>query len=183
MSLRQDYLRLASYRERRSLFFLLDLLLFDNGFQAVVLYRLASWLKRLGIPLLAPAVARTNLFLTGVDINPRASFGPGLVISHGVGLVVGSDVKVGRNMLLHHQVTLGAPTVGRIASCPQIGDDVVLGAGAKLFGGIEIGSGSFIGAGVVLTESVPAGSKVTLRDAVVVEARGGSEGPTEVPKD
>ena len=145
MSLRQDYLRLAEYRGRRSLAFLVELLLFDNGFQAVALYRVANWLKRLRLPLLAPIVARTNLFLTGVDINPRATFGPGLVISHGVGLVVGSDVVVGSNALLHHQVTLGAPTVGRIDLCPRIGDDVVLGAGAKHIGGIEGGSGSFIG--------------------------------------
>lgn len=169
MSLSQDYARLAEYRQRRSLVFLLELLLFDNGFQAVVLHRIAHGLKRLGLPLLGPAVARTNLFLTGVDINPRAELGPGLVISHGVGLVIGADVVVGRNALLHHQVTLGAPTVGRIDRCPRLGDDVVLGAGAKLFGDVEVGSGSFIGAGVVLTESVPAGSKVTLRDAVSVE--------------
>lgn len=169
MSLRQDYARLAEYRQRRSLVFLLELLLFDNGFQAVVLHRMANRLKRLGLPLLAPAVARTNLFLTGVDINPRAQLGPGLVISHGVGLVIGADVVAGSNVLLHHQVTLGAPTVGRIDRCPKIGDDVVLGAGAKIFGGVEVGSGSFIGAGVVLTDSVPAGSKVTLRDAVDIE--------------
>ena len=178
MSVRQDYLRLASYRGRRSLLFLLELLLFDNGFQAVVLHRIAHWLKALGVPLLAPLVARANLFLTGVDINPRATFGPGLVISHGVGLVVGSKVVVGRNALLHHQVTLGAPTVGRIDLCPQIGDDVVLGAGAKLFGSIEIGSRSFIGAGVVLTESLPAGSKVTLGQPIVV-AGGTASAPSE----
>ncbi|MEM1245768.1 MAG: DapH/DapD/GlmU-related protein [Acidobacteriota bacterium] len=170
MSLRQDYGRLAEYRQRRSLVFLLELLLFDNGFQAVVLHRLAHGLKRLGLPFLAPAIARTSLFLTGVDINPRARLGPGLVISHGVGLVIGADVVAGNNLLLHHQVTLGAPTVGRIDRCPRIGDDVVLGAGAKVFGGVEVGSGSFVGAGVVLTESVPPGSKVTLRDSLVVTA-------------
>lgn len=170
MSLRRDYRRLAEYRQRRSLFFLIELLLFDNGFQAVVLHRLAAALKRLGVPLLAPAVARTNLLLTGVDINPRATIGPGLVISHGVGLVVGADVVVGRNALLHHQVTLGAPTVGRIDSCPRLGDDVVLGAGAKIFGGVEIGDGSFVGAGVVLTRSVGPHSKVTLRDALEISS-------------
>ncbi len=167
----QDYAAIAAHHKRRALKFLLELLLFDNGFQAVVLYRVAARAKRMRLPGVAPLVARLNVLLTGVDINPRAQIGPGLMISHGVGLVIGGDVVVGERVLLHHGVTLGAPTVGRIDQCPRIGSDVTVGAGSAILGAIEVGDGSFVGAGVVLTESVQAGSLVTVQQTLDVRTR------------
>ena len=157
-----DYRRLAEYRGRRSLRFLLECLLFDNGFQAVALHRLASWLKRMPMPGFAPAVARFNLWLTGTDISPRALIGPGLVISHGVGLVVGGNAIVGSNVLLHHQVTIGATTPGRIEAMPIVGDGVSLGAGAMVIGPVRVGDGAFVGAGVLVLEDVPPATRITL---------------------
>lgn len=160
--LRQDYARLAAYRDRKGLGFLLGTLLFDNGFQAVLLYRLARALKTLRIPVLPAFCWRAAIFFTGADINPNARLGPGLVISHGVGLVVGGDVVAGRDLLLHHQVTLGAPTPGRIAQTPRIGDGVAIGAGATVVGAITVGDGAFVGAGVLLAQDLPARAKATL---------------------
>lgn len=168
--LQRDYQRLANYRQRSGLGFLLECCLFDNGFQAVVGYRCAAQLKQWGIPALPAFLWRWTLLCTGVDINPRARFGPGLVISHGVGCVVGADVVVGEDCLLHHQVTLGAPTVGRISECPRVGDRVNLGVAATLLGGIDIGDDAVIGAQALVLSSVPAGTRALapparLRDA------------------
>ena len=127
--LRSDFARLAHFRQREGLGFLLDCLLFDNGFQAVCGHRLASTLKGIGVPVLPSLLWRWTIMVSGVDINPRARFGPGLVISHGVGLVVGGDVVVGDDCLIHHQVTLGAPTVGRIEQNPKTVFHAVLSGG------------------------------------------------------
>jgi serine O-acetyltransferase len=159
--LRQDYRRLATYRERSGFVFANELLLFDNGFQAVVLYRIARWFKTRRIPFFGATCARLSIGLTGVDINPNAELGPGLVISHGVGLVIGGGVVAGRDLLLHHLVTLGAPTPSRLGQMPRIGDGVSIGAGALVIGGVEIGDRAFLGAGTLITGDVPAESKVT----------------------
>jgi serine O-acetyltransferase len=159
--IRQDYRRLAGYRERSGFGFATELLLFDNGFQAVLLYRAARWFKTRRIPFFGAACARLSLALTGADVNPNAELGPGLVISHGVGLVVGGAVVAGRDLLLHHQVTLGAPTPSRLGQMPRIGDGVSIGAAALVIGGLEIGDGAFLGAGTLITDDVPPRSKVT----------------------
>lgn len=161
-NLRADYRRLADYREQRSFKFLLETVLFDNGFQAVMLHRIAHWFKSARIPILGPLIARCNVFLTGVDIAPQVRIGPGLVISHGVGLVIGGYAELGERILLHHQVTIGAATVGRIAQMPRIGSDVVIGAGAKLIGDLSVGDGCFIGANALVTRDVAAGTKVSI---------------------
>jgi serine O-acetyltransferase len=172
--LRQDYARLAAYRDARGPGFLLGTLLFDNGFQAVLLHRLARSFKRARIPIAPAACWRLAIFLTGADINPNAQLGPGLVVSHGVGLVVGGDVVAGRDLLLHHGVTIGAPTPGRIAHTPRLGDGVSIGAGATLVGAITVGDGAFVGAGVLLARDVPPRAKVTLagEPQIVVEEAG-----------
>jgi serine O-acetyltransferase len=166
-NLTADYRRLAGYRGRRSLGFALDCLFIDNGFQAVLLYRMARWFKVRRVPLLGAALWRLQIFLTGADINPNAAIGPGLVISHGVGLVVGGAAGAGSNLLLHHLVTIGAPSPGRIGDNPRIGDDVSIGAGAVIVGAVAIGDGAFIGALALVAEDVPAGARVLAPPAVV----------------
>lgn len=153
-----DLSHLGRLRGRRGFGFATECLLFDNGFQAVKLHRLASWFKRHRIPFFGALVWRCNLFFTGVDINPNARIGPGLVVSHGVGLVVGGDVVIGSGCLLHHGVTLGAPTTSKIADCPTLGDRVVVGAGAQVIGAVTVGDDATVGAGALVTEDVPAGA-------------------------
>jgi serine O-acetyltransferase len=171
---RQDYARLAAYRGKRGAGFLFGTLFFDNGFQAVLFHRAARWCKRRRLPVAPACCWRLGIFFTGADINPNARLGPGLVVSHGVGLVVGGDVVAGRDLLLHHGVTLGAPTPGRIAQAPRIGDGVSIGAGATLVGAITVGDGAFVGAGALVAQDVPARAKVTMAIApeIVVVERG-----------
>lgn len=164
-NLRQDSRQLELNRTQSS-WYVLEALLFDNGFQAVVLHRLAHAFKRRRIPILGSLVARLNLFLTGVDIAPGVEIGPGLIISHGNGLVIGSRVRIGREACLLHQVTIGAPHYGRLEDMPQLGDRVFVGAGARLIGDIRIGDDAFIGVNAIVTEDLAPGAKVIAESTV-----------------
>ena len=159
-NLREDTRRLKAIKRKGFPWYVIESLLFENGYQAVVLFRIASWFKRHRIPFFGPAFARFSLFLTGVDIAPGATIGPGLMISHGVGIVIGDQSRVGKGALLLQQVTIGAPSVRRIAQMPVIGDDAFLGAGARIIGGVTLGDRVFVGANTVVTEDVPSNSKV-----------------------
>ncbi len=170
-TLRADTRRLRETKTKPFPWYVLESLLFDTGYQAVVLHRLAHWFKRHRIPVLGPALARWNQFVTGVDIAPAAEIGPGLRISHGTGIVIGNGARVGRDCLLMQNVTLGAPTTARIGEMPTVGDRVILGAGCCVIGGVSIGDDSFVGALALVTEDVPAQSKVLARGGVDVRPR------------
>jgi serine O-acetyltransferase len=168
-NLRRDAARLAENAPGKSSFrAVVEGLLFDNGFQAVVLYRLARWFKVRRIPFFGPAFARLNLFLTGVEISPSAAIGPGLRIAHGVGLVIGGYAKVGADALLLHGVTLGSPSPERVEEMPLLEDRVFVGAGAAIIGRVIIGAGSIIGVNAVVTRSVPPASRVLTRAGIDV---------------
>ena len=89
-NLKRDTRRLREIKAKPFPFYVIESLLFENGYQAVVAYRLASWFKHRRIPLFGPLFARLGLFFTGVDISPGAVIGPGLRISHGNGIVIGN---------------------------------------------------------------------------------------------
>ncbi len=170
-NLRQDTRRLRAIKTKSFPWYVIESLLFENGFQAVVLYRIASWFKRHRIPFFGPLFARLSILLTGVDIAPGAQIGPGLMISHGVGLVIGDRTRIGSGALLHHQATFGAPTVQKISQMPVVGDDAIIGAGARLIGGIKVGDRVLVGTNAVVTENVPDDAKVILDASVLVERR------------
>lgn len=167
--LKHDTRRLKAIKKKRFPWYVIESLLFENGYQAVVLHRLAHAFKSRRIPFFGPLVARLSLWLTGADIAPGAEIGPGLMIGHGVGLVIGDRVRIGSNALLLHQVTIGAPSIGRLSKMPQIGDDVFIGAGAKVIGDIAIGDRVFIGANAVVTCDIPDHSKVVCEIPVRIE--------------
>jgi len=176
-NLREDTRRLREIKTKPWPWYVLESLLFETGYQAVVMHRIAHWFKRHRIPVLGPAVARWNQFVTGVDIAPAARIGPGLRIAHGTGIVVGNGVTIGRDCLLMQNVTLGAPTISRIGEMPTIGDRVVLGAGAAVIGGVTIGDDVFVAAHALVTEDVPANHKVLPRAGIDLRPRGA--GPAE----
>lgn len=170
--LKRDAARLRlSYPRASTARAVVEALLFNNGFQAVVLYRIARWLRVRRIPVLPPLVARCNLFLTGVDLHPAAEIGPGLLVAHGHGLVVGGGAKIGADALLLHGVTVGSPSPGRVAEMPTIGDRVFLGAGAKVVGGVILGADVAVGPNAVILEDVPSGSRVMSAAGVRVTPR------------
>ena len=171
-NVREDTRRLKLIKSKPFPWYVLESLLFETGYQAVLLHRLAHWFKSRGIPVLGPAIARWNQFLTGVDIGSGAVIGPGLMIVHGQGIVVGGYARIGSGVILLQQVTIGSPDPSqRETKMPVIGNDVFIGAGARVIGPVNIGDGSFIGVNAVVTQDVPAGSRVVLRSAVEVAPR------------
>lgn len=148
-----------------------EALLFDNGFQAVVLYRIARWFKARKIRVFGPFFARLNHLLTGVDINPGAEIGAGLRISHGTGLVIGGAARIGEDALVLHGVTIGSLSPSRRGEMPVIGDRAFLGAGAAIVGDIRIGDDVVIGPNAVVTEDVPDGSRVISGAGIEVTTR------------
>lgn len=159
-NLRQDTRRLREIKSKPFPWYVLESLLFENGYQAVVLHRIAHAFRRRGIPFLGPLFHRLSILLCGVDIAPGAVIGPGFRISHGVGIVIGNGATIGERCLMMQNVTLGAPNQSRIGDMPTVGDDVVLGAGACLIGKIEVGNHVLVGVNCVVTGDVPDHSKV-----------------------
>ena len=170
-NLREDTRRLKLNKTKPFPWYVIESLLFDNGYQAVVLHRLAHWFKSRGIPVLGPMIARYNQFLTGVEIGSGAVIGPGLLISHGVGIVVGGYARIGRNAILLHQVTIGSPDPSRIEKMPVIGDNVFIGAGAKVIGPITVGDDVFIGVNAIVARDIPSGSRVLCTAGIEVSPR------------
>lgn len=169
--LRQDIARLRAIKSKPYPLMVLESLLFENGFQAVVLYRMAHWFKSRRIPFFGPLLCRLSIFLCGVEIAPGAKIGPGLMISHGMGIVIGQWATIGSGCTMMHQVTLGAPATARLQEMPQVGDGVFLAAGCRLIGGIHVGDGAFVGANAVVADDVPAGAKVVVEKPRILPPR------------
>jgi len=140
------------------------------GISAIINYRLAHELHKLGLPLIARIISELAHSATGIDIHPGATIGEGFFIDHGTGVVIGETAVIGRHVRLYQAVTLGAkrfPTdehghlIKGSARHPILEDDVVIYAGATILGRITIGAGSVIGGNVWLTRSVPPNSLIT----------------------
>ena len=132
-------------------------LLFSYRLMPVVLLRMAQGLRGRGIPLLPDALSMLNFFLFGLEVGKQCSIGPGLVIAHPQGVVLGAS-RIGRNATIFSGVTLGARGLGvpfREAERPVIGDNVVLGSGAKVLGSVRVGDDAVVGANAVVTTDVP----------------------------
>jgi serine O-acetyltransferase len=138
----------------------LEVFLTYAGFQAIVLHRLAHRLVRLGVPLLPRVISHLSRFLTGVEIHPGATIGRSFFIDHGMGVVIGETTEIGNHVTLFQGVTLGGTGKERGKRHPTLGDHVVVGAGAKILGGITIGDHVKVGANSVVLSSVPPHSTV-----------------------
>jgi len=152
--LTRDFNRMNEIKGWGAAHTLVDALLLDNGFQALIAYRMASTFRRWGVPFVPALCRRLSIAFCGIDILPQAEIGGGCYIPHGVGLVVGGATVIGDDCTLLQGVTLGEARFDE-TSCPRVGDRVTLGAGAKILGGITVGDDSFIGAGAVVLEDVP----------------------------
>jgi serine O-acetyltransferase len=133
---------------------LLEILLYP-GFQALTIHRLAHGLFQAGIPFFPRLISYLTRFLTGIEIHPGARLGKGIFIDHGMGVVIGETAIVGDDALIYQGVTLGGTGKELGKRHPTLGKGVVVGAGAKVLGNIEIGDNVRIGAGSVVLRSVP----------------------------
>jgi len=126
------------------------------SFWALLFHRLAHFLHASRIPVLPRLISQTARLLTGIEIHPGARIGPGLFIDHGMGTVIGETAIVGSNVLLFHGVTLGSVDSRAGRRHPEIGDGVIVGAGAKILGAVTVGKGARIGAQSVVLTDIPA---------------------------
>jgi serine O-acetyltransferase len=149
----------------------LEVLLCYPGVHALAFHRFGHAMWRRGWKIPARFLSHVSRFFTGIEIHPAAKLGPGLFIDHGMGVVIGETAEVGENVTLLQGVTLGGTSLKREKRHPTLGNNVVVGAGAKIIGGFKIGDGSRIGAGSVVVREVPTNSvvvgvpgRVTYRD-------------------
>ena len=133
----------------------LEILCCYPGLHAILIHRLAHWLYRLETPLLPRLISHLNRFLTGVEIHPGAQIGQGVFIDHGMGVVIGETAIVGDGAVIYQGVTLGGTGKETGKRHPTLGKNVVVGAGAKVLGNIQIGDNVRIGAASVVLRSVP----------------------------
>jgi len=125
----------------------LEVVLCYPGVHALAFHRIAHAIWRRGWRIPARVLSQVARFLTGIEIHPAAKIGSGLFIDHGMGVVIGETAEVGENVTLLQGVTLGGTSLKREKRHPTLGDNVVVGAGAKIIGAFKIGDGSRIGAG------------------------------------
>ena len=157
----------------------LEVLFCYPGFQALIFHRFAHWLHRLHLPLIARLTSHLARFLTGIEIHPGASIGQGVFIDHGMGVVIGETAIIGDYALIYQGVTLGGTGKECGKRHPTLGENVVVGAGAKVLGNIQIGNNARIGAGSVVLRDVPADCTVVGIPGRIVYRAGERVGPLE----
>jgi len=138
----------------------LEVLLTYSGLHAVMMYRIAHVIRKIKIPFLPRLISQIAKFITGIEIHPGAKIGKGLFIDHGMGVIIGETTVIGDNVTLFQGVTLGGTGKERGKRHPNIGNNVVVGTGAKVLGNITIGDNSYVGANAVVIKDVPANSTV-----------------------
>ncbi|MDQ2803097.1 MAG: serine O-acetyltransferase [Pseudomonadota bacterium] len=145
-----------AYRERdpaaRSL---VEVVLCYPGLHAVVWHRSSHWLWQRRVYLLARFSSHIARWLTGIEIHPAAKVGRRLVIDHGMGVVIGETAEVGDDCYFYHQVTLGVARTMAGKRHPTVGNNVIIGAGAKVLGPIAVGDNARIGSNAVVVDPVP----------------------------
>ena len=134
---------------------ILEVIFCYPGFHALLFHRIAHWLWNKKFYLLARFISHVSRFLTGIEIHPAAKIGPGFFIDHGMGVVIGETTEIGENVTLYHGVTLGGTSWRKGKRHPTIGNNVVIGAGAKILGPVRIGNNCRVGAGSVVIKDVP----------------------------
>ena len=137
-----------------------EVILLYPGFHALFFHRIAHFFYNIKIFFIARLISQLTRFFTGIEIHPGATIGKRLMIDHGMGIVIGETAVIGNDCVIYHQVTLGGTGKEKLKRHPTIGNNVLIGAGAKLLGPINIGDNVKIGAGSVVLKSVEKNSTV-----------------------
>jgi len=138
----------------------LEVALLYNGFHATFFYRIAHWLYVHRLRFLARLISQLAKFLTGVEIHPAAKIGRRLVIDHGTGIVIGATAEIGDDCLLYQGVTLGGTGKDVGKRHPTLGNNIMVGCGAKILGPFKVGDNARIAANSVVLREVPENATV-----------------------
>ena len=149
-----------------------QVILLYSGFHALSMHRPAHWLYRHRLLFLARLISQFSRFMTGIEIHPGAKIGQRLFIDHGMGLVIGETAEIGDDCTLYHEVTLGGTGKDKGKRHPSLGNNVLVGAGAKILGPIRVGDFAMIGANSVVLHEVPAEATVVGVPGRVVKHQG-----------
>ncbi|MBL7286591.1 serine O-acetyltransferase [Corynebacterium godavarianum] len=129
-----------------------------SGLHAIWVHRVCHWMWEREWKGAARILAQANRFFTGIEIHPGAIIGRRFFIDHGMGIVIGETAEIGDGVMLYHGVTLGGQVLTQTKRHPTIGDNVTIGAGAKVLGPVTIGANSAVGANAVVTKDIPENS-------------------------
>lgn len=150
----------------------LETLLVSSGLHAIILHRPAHWLYKRGAFLSARLVSQAARFLTGIEIHPGAKIGRGVLIDHGMGVVIGETAEVGDNCTIYQGVTLGGTGKDKGKRHPTLGNNVTVGCGAKILGPFRVEDGAKVAANAVVLSPLPANSTAVGVPARVVRIAG-----------
>ena len=145
----------------------LEVLLLYQSIHVLIFYRIAHGLYKIKLFFLARLISQLGRFFTGIEIHPGAKIGKGLFIDHGMCVVIGETAEIGDNVTIYHGVTLGGTGKDKGKRHPTIGNNVIIGCGAKILGPISIGDGAKIGANSVVLKNVPKGKTAVGIPAVI----------------
>lgn len=132
----------------------MKLLYYIHGFHILIFYRISHVFYKIKLFFIARFISQLGRLLTGIEIHPGATIGRRLFIDHGMGIVIGETAVVGDDCTIYHQVTLGGTGKDKNKRHPTVGNNVMIGAGAKILGPIKIGDNVKIGAGAIILKSV-----------------------------
>lgn len=147
----------------------LEVFLLYPSIHARIAHMLSHFLYGKQMFFLARLVSQISRFFTGIEIHPGATLGAGILIDHGMGVVIGETAELGDRITIYHGTTLGGTGKEKGKRHPTVGNNVIIGAGAKVLGAINIGSNSKIGANAVVIKDVPEGATVVGVAANVVK--------------
>ncbi len=146
--------------------------LFSDGTSAMVLYRIAGFFRRIHLSPIGWLFLELNKFLNGCVIGRNASFEEGFVIMHSQGVVINASVRGGKNIVVESGVVIGAAKNGLPVEVPILKDNIFIGSGAKILGGITVGNNVKIGANAVVVKDVPDGATVVGIPARIIRIDG-----------
>jgi len=138
----------------------LEIVILYQGLHALVSHRFAHFFYNIRFYFIARLISQMIRFATGIEIHPGAKIGKRLFIDHGMGVIVGETAIIGDDVLIYQEVTLGGTGLEKGKRHPTIGNNVVIGAGAKVLGNITVGDNSYIGSNAVVIKDVPPNSTV-----------------------
>lgn len=139
---------------------IIEAILLYPGFHILIFHRIAHFLYKHKLFFVARLISQIGRFLTGIEIHPGAQIGKRLFIDHGMGIVIGETATIGNDCTIYHNVTLGGTGKDKFKRHPDIGNNVMIGAGAKILGPIEIGNNVKIGANSTILINIPDGKTV-----------------------
>lgn len=148
----------------------IEVFLLYPSIHAIIWHRVSHFLYKKKMFFTARLISQISRFITGIEIHPGAKIGTGILIDHGMGVVIGETAEVGNRVTIYHGTTLGGTGKDKGKRHPTVGNDVVIGAGTKVLGPINIGSNVKIGANSVVLKDIPDGSTAVGIPAKIVRS-------------